>query len=163
MKSKIWKTIDELNHTYEVSYCGSIRKVGSEQELTQRQNSNGYLTVGLSQNSRRHSRLVHRLIASAFVDNPMRKEFVNHIDFDKQNNAVSNLEWVTRSENNKHARDSYRGYFKPVVAYMGEEMYIFKSMKDGAEFVGRSTSSIWSSMSANCRGKTCGGYYWRYI
>lgn len=49
------------------------------------------------------TRLVHRLVAKAFLEKPDGKDFVNHIDGVKQNNNASNLEWCTRSENMKHA------------------------------------------------------------
>lgn len=47
---------------------------------------------------------VHRLVAQHFIPNPDKKKFVNHKDFDRANNHVDNLEWVTQSENNKHAK-----------------------------------------------------------
>ncbi|SUM34073.1 ORF027 [Staphylococcus gallinarum] len=49
------------------------------------------------------TQLVHRLLAKHFIDNPLNKKCVNHIDGNKTNNNLSNLEWVTYSENNKHA------------------------------------------------------------
>ena len=47
--------------------------------------------------------LIHRLVGTAFIPNPLCKETINHIDGNKANNYVSNLEWATQSENNKHA------------------------------------------------------------
>ena len=68
--------------------------------------NNMYATVGLTNSEGHISRFrVHRLVAEAFIPNPEDKPEVNHIDGDKLNNHISNLEWSTRSENIKHAYD----------------------------------------------------------
>jgi len=66
----------------------------------------GYLHIGLrdsNNNQKRSHFLVHRLVALAFIDNELNKDEVNHKDGDRANNHVSNLEWVSRSENNQYA------------------------------------------------------------
>lgn len=63
----------------------------------------GYRSVRLYKNEKPHSLMVHRLVATAWIDNPHKKQQVNHIDGDKTNNVVSNLEWCTASENIRHA------------------------------------------------------------
>lgn len=71
--------------------------------LKQLRSTNGYWLVFLSQPGRRvKMKQVHRLVATAFIPNPDDKPEVNHIDSDRGNNNFSNLEWVTRSENNNH-------------------------------------------------------------
>jgi hypothetical protein len=57
----------------------------------------------LCEKNKRYNKLVHRLVATAFIPNPQSKETVNHIDCNKRNNNVSNLEWATRRENEDHA------------------------------------------------------------
>lgn len=76
---------------------------------------NGYVRVELSQNGRGRKYLLHRLLAKAFIANPGNRPHVNHIDGNKANNALSNLEWTTQSENQKHAYrlGLQRGYKKP--------------------------------------------------
>jgi len=76
---------------------------------------NGYIRVELWENGNGRKHLVHRLLAEAFIPNPDGKPQVNHIDGNKANNALSNLEWVTQSENQKHAYrvGLQRGYKKP--------------------------------------------------
>ena len=71
-----------------------------ERELSYAINNRGYRTVCL----RRTTFMVHRLVAQAYIPNPENKPFVNHIDGDKLNNQLDNLEWVTAAENNAHAR-----------------------------------------------------------
>lgn len=71
-----------------------------EREMSYTLNNRGYLSVVV----RRKTHMLHRLVAQAFIPNPDDKPFVNHIDGDKTNNDVSNLEWVTAAENNAHAR-----------------------------------------------------------
>jgi DNA-binding transcriptional regulator YiaG len=73
-----------------------------ETELSQRNIGAGYRAVGTKVNGKHRTLYVHRLVASAFVDKPEGKEEVNHLDGDKTNNCVSNLEWVTRRENQVH-------------------------------------------------------------
>lgn len=64
----------------------------------------GYRFVGLTNaHGERKYEMVHRLVAKAFIQNPDGLPAVNHIDLDKSNNAISNLEWVTHSENSNHA------------------------------------------------------------
>lgn len=83
--------------------------------IKQQAGNTGYLRVELWTNGKGKKYLLHRLIAEKFIPNPDGKPVVNHIDGNKQNNAIENLEWVTRSENQLHA---YRaglqvGYKKP--------------------------------------------------
>lgn len=76
---------------------------------------NGYIRVELWENGKGRKHLVHRLLAQAFIPNPHAKPQVNHIDGNKANNALHNLEWVTQSENQTHAYRAglQRGYKKP--------------------------------------------------
>lgn len=77
---------------------------------------NGYVRVELWAGGRGRKYLLHRLLAQAFISNPDRKPQVNHINGDKANNLLSNLEWVTQSENQLHAYRNglQKGYRKSV-------------------------------------------------
>lgn len=101
-------TIKEISHTpkYFVSDDGKVfsEKYGRRCELKQSEHK-GYRRVALSTDNKRHGYPVHRLVAEAFIPNPNDKPFVNHIDGNKRNNVVSNLQWCTASENQKHAYD----------------------------------------------------------
>lgn len=71
--------------------------------IKQRTNEWGYFDIGLSKNNKQSRFKVHRLVAQAFIPNPQNKTQVNHIDGNKKNNAVWNLEWVTPKENTQHS------------------------------------------------------------
>jgi hypothetical protein len=87
-----------------VSSEGRVKAVDDGREIKICDNGRGYKQVFLMRNGKRHVRLLHRLVAEAFIPNPEGKPEVNHIDLDKGNNRVENLEWCTRSENLNHAR-----------------------------------------------------------
>ena len=68
-------------------------------------NGNGYKIVSLHNGSKRKNHYVHRLVAEAFIPNPERRSEINHLDYNKGNNAVENLEWATRTENVHWSRE----------------------------------------------------------
>lgn len=101
---EIWKDIAGWEGSYQISTYGRVKslKYGKERILKPSKNSSGYLTVGLSIESRTFSKAIHRLVAIAFVPNPDNKLQVNHKDENKLNNNVNNLEWVTAKENSNY-------------------------------------------------------------
>ena len=118
---EIWKPIEGYEEFYEVSNLGRIKcleryvpipnpKFGTVGYRTYPErikpcviNKQGYRQVTLSKNAKSHTLRVHRLVALAFIPNPLNKPYINHIDGNKTNNCVDNLEWCTASENNWHA------------------------------------------------------------
>ncbi|AXQ67825.1 HNH endonuclease [Bacillus phage Kioshi] len=108
MEKEIWKSLKGVvdnGDNYSVSSLGKIRNDKLDIVLKHAINK-GYHCVGLCSKSKRINYTVHRLVALAFLDNPSDKEQVNHLDGNKSNNKLSNLEWSTRSENTKHAYDT---------------------------------------------------------
>lgn len=98
---EVYKAIDGFPN-YEVSNLGHIRQAKSKRILKVKIDRYGYAQVGLYQDGKQHWKTVHRLVAIAFIPNPLNKREINHISADpltKLNNAITNLEWVTRKEN----------------------------------------------------------------
>ncbi len=87
---------------YYVYENGQISVIKSGRIKVLRKGTAGYLRTDLSHNGKSKTIDVHRLVAAVFIKNPDKKKFVNHIDGNKLNNHVDNLEWVTPSENNYH-------------------------------------------------------------
>lgn len=106
-----WKDIKGFEGYYQISNYGNVRsltrfdgiRVRKSQRIKPVLKNNGYLQVGLRKNGLRKYVSIHRLVAMHFIDNPKNKSQVNHIDCNKQNNHVSNLEWVSSKENSLHA------------------------------------------------------------
>lgn len=127
LDNEVWKDIPQLEGWYQVSNLGRVRsldrivpcgkyggnalKKGNIKKLSRHKKTEKYLCVRCGKQGKTYSFLIHRLVATVFIDNPLNKPAVNHKDCNPENNRVENLEWVTHSENLKHAWES--GLRKP--------------------------------------------------
>lgn len=105
-QTEIWKEIKGFEGVYAISNHGNLKsfKVDKNGRILKNTHKNGwYLTVNLQTTEKFETRRIHRLVAEYFIPNPENKRQVNHIDGNKQNNHVENLEWVTPCENMAHA------------------------------------------------------------
>jgi len=110
METEIYKDVHGYNGLYQVSNMGNVRrmkKTGNQHPigmiLKPYITSRGYTRVQLFRDGEKRNHFIHRLVAEVFIENPLNKSQVNHIDGDKSNNTVMNLEWSTPSENGKHS------------------------------------------------------------
>lgn len=103
-----WKQIiiNDEPQKYLVSNKGRIWSITQDKEMILHKNRCGYMRVSFEINKRTKDFKVHQLVANAFIDNPNGLPQVNHIDGDKTNNDVKNLEWVTAKENTRHAYEN---------------------------------------------------------
>jgi len=132
------------NTDYYITKEGNVysKKTGDLVLMKYHVSTHGYKALRLMLNKKSKMQFIHRLIALAYIENPNNKPCVNHIDGNKLNNDISNLEWVTYSENNKHAFDT--GLKKPTTTNVKEVSIIskcgfffkkFKSLKDAANYL----------------------------
>lgn len=99
---EVWKDVVGYERFYQISNKGNVFSKRLNRLLKLNTNQ-GYKTLTINVNGSCKFVKVHRLVAIAFIDNPLNKKFVNHINGNKQDNTVENLEWVTSQENNNHA------------------------------------------------------------
>ena len=168
-----WRTIFDFPN-YEVSNKGNIRSkeyndslghLRSSKKLKKQVNNCGYEYVILSSKEEKHKTLtVHRIVAKTFIPNPEEKEDVNHIDGNKLNNNVNNLEWTTTQENiiKRYEIGIDGNNYKRVSQFDkdGNLVGSFRSSYEAERITGISRTNIGGC----CRGErlTAGGYVWKF-
>lgn len=157
---ELWKDIPGYEGRYQISSNGNVRSLLKAIRLRHFVCGSGYEEVILKKNGDRKPKLIHRLVAEAFVPNPQGKREVNHKDGNKHNNDYRNLEWVTPSENIRHSYDvlSHKLTTKRVVCVETGE--VFESITAAADSNGLHVQLIWKC--CNGKQKTTGGFHWIY-
>ena len=150
---------------YEVSNLGRVRNIKSGIVLKPWITKDGYLRHHLyGHNNKKKNLFLHKIIATAFIENLEEKSQVNHIDENKLNNDLSNLEWCTAKENSIHGTRIKRiaeKHFKKVIQLDLNDNVLneFESMVQAEQETGVFASSI--SICCNGKSKSAGGYKWR--
>lgn len=105
LDGELWRNIEDYGSDYQISTFGRIKSSKNRHKkiLAPFVDKDGYLQIALSKNGNVKKFKIHRLVAQAFISNPNAKPQINHIDGNKMNNHVGNLEWCTDRENNRHA------------------------------------------------------------
>lgn len=154
-----WKDVVGAEKYYQISSKGRIRNKITK-DILKPSTSGNYkhieLRYGINKNV-----LIHRLVADAFIPNPFNLRCVNHIDENKENNCVENLEWCSAKYNVNYGNGALKRNQR-IIQYdlEGNAIKIWESMKDASESLGL----YYQGISACCRGKkkSCGGYAWTY-
>ena len=173
-----FRKIKSLKFLYEVNRFGVVRNVKSKKIVKGYVEKNGYVRIkfenkclgGIVRTT------IHRLVAEAFIPNPNNLPEVNHIDRNRANNCVENLEWCTHSENMKHSynlginQEPLRNHSKETRRKVTNGTNEFESIIKAAEWLveeklSKNQKSAISGISAVVRNKikTFGGYSWKYI
>lgn len=177
---EVWRDIKGYEGLYQISNLGRVRGLDRYSNnysnyLTGKTNKRKiygriltnkkgkYLFVMLSKNGRYKTKSIHRLIAEAFIENPNNYNCVNHIDGNKYNNSINNLEWCTTSENNTHAyRNGLNKRNKEVLQYdkKGKLIKKWNSVRQAGKELGISFTQI----GACARGELphAHNYIWKY-
>lgn len=123
----------------------------------------GYNQITLQKNGQKKYYKIHRLVAETFINNPKNLPEVNHIDGNKQNNTVDNLEWVTTSENQLHSCYKLHNKIRKVFQYTLDNKLI--QIWDSAKIASKELKIPCQNISACCRNElqTAGKYKWSYI
>ena len=176
----IWKTIEGTNGEYQVSDTGLVRTTKTGRILRPAVSRHGYERVCLFKMDRERRYRVHRLVATAFIPNPEGKPQVNHIDGNKSNNYIDNLEWVSPTQNQQHRIGAlgknmlgennpmygksgmnspvFKGYIAQIDPKTGETVAVYAGSTEAANAVGGYASNIIKVL--NKRNRTYHGYYW---
>lgn len=137
---EIWKDIEGYEKLYQISNLGNIKSKSKQRKCrnnhycnmreqnikTHKNKHRGYMYVYLSKNGKSKSFLLHRLVAKHFIKNPNNYPVVNHIDYNKENNVYTNLEWCTQKMNVNHSRVHMKHLKKLYSTSKLKERYISK-------------------------------------
>ena len=182
--TEIWKDIKDYENLYQISNLGRVKslerkvknkngyKVIKEKILKNYIHNTGYYAVNLRKQCKIDIRLIHRLVAEYFIDNPKMYPIVNHKDGNKLNNNIKNLEWCTYKHNineayrlglNKYTHNqNFKNKSKKVLQYDRENNFIkeYNSLREASKITG----VCYNSISLNCLGKQnyAGDYIWRF-
>jgi hypothetical protein len=175
MIMEIWKDIKGYEGLYQVSNFGNVKRILFINNICSKQkekllkiniNKFGRCLVHLYKNNIRKAKQVHRLVATAFIDNPKNLPQINHLDGNPQNNNITNLEWCTAKENMKH---SYHSGLNKIREYNNQNKksiirndgVIYDCAYNASKDLKVSVSSIRDCLKG--RSKTCKGFTFRYV
>lgn len=150
---------------YSVTQDGTVINNNTNYTLKGQKNKvNGYWSVNITVPGDKKRLYIHRMVAETFKPNPNSKNLeVNHIDGNKDNNHIDNLEWVTSAENKQHARENNLNSSKPVYCFDDDLNLVvsYRSIMDAYRVTGYSTAQISSACNMEPKVKSY-NYYWSF-
>lgn len=156
----IWKDIENYEGIYSISNNGIVKSFykGKERLLKQTRDKDGYCFVGLFKNKKNKMSRVHRLVAQAFIPNPNKLPEINHIDENKQNNNVDNLEWCTHKYNSTYSLAT------PISQYSKDGKLItnWESIIKASRTLEIDSGAIAHCCNKDKYAKTFKGFIWRF-
>lgn len=168
MQQEIWENVKGYEGLYLVSSFGRVLSAprnGTKPcwHLLSPHYVGEYIQYELSKNDKIKAYKAHRMVADAFLLNPENKREVNHIDGDKHNNKLGNLEWATTSENQLHAVYVLGKGLKAVrqISKDGKLIKVWRSIKEASEKLGIQAPDISKARSGHR--KSAGGYIWQPV
>lgn len=176
MEKEIWSPINGYEGLYEVSNLGNVRSLGKGKSNASKKRNlknskvyGGYLIVRLCKNGKMKNYKIHRLVAEAFIPNWFDEPQVNHIDENKLNNNVDNLEWCDAKYNSNHGTRNERIFRKTTNGKLSKPVLQFTKTGEfvrewpSANEAGRNGYNQ-GKVTSCCRGeqKKHKGYIWKY-
>lgn len=170
---EIWRDIKNYEGLYQISSLGNVKSLRNN-KILKPGIRNEYYIVSLCKGGKQKSKTIHRLVAKTFIPNPKNKEQVNHIDGNKLNNRIENLEWCTNQENIIHSwknglskvtqkMRNHNADKEKIVYQYDLDMNFIKEWKSATE-AGRKLKIFQQAIVACLKGrtKTAGKYIWKY-
>lgn len=158
-----WALIEGYGGRYQVNRDGLVRTVATGYVRAGSISHDGYRTLQLFHGGRRHGVKAHRLVALAYIPNPLGKPCINHLDHDRAHNRDFNLDWATVGENNAHCRAAGRGGKNPkaraVIARKGDCFLMYPSVKAASRVPQFNRNGIYNALN---RAWQHGGFSWSY-
>lgn len=182
--TEIWKDIKGYEGWYQISNLGNVKSVKREikysngiivpypeKVLKGFIKPNGYKVIDLYKNKKKKKFYIHRLVAESFIDNPLNKPEINHINENKLDNRVGNLEWCTSSENklagtvvkraNETRKNKKVAYKKVAMCDLNDNIIqIFDSIEIAVNETGVNRKTIYNSCNNKFKTRK---YKWKYI
>ena len=174
-EKEVWKDIQGYEGKYQVSNLGNVKSLQyrnkhEEHLLNKGYQTNGYYFYTLMKNAKGKNFLIHRLVASHFIPNPDNLPCVNHIDEDKSNNKVDNLEWCSYIYNSNYGtaierRVKTSADKRPnILQYTLDGKFVkeYSSITEAERCTGIKKGNICSCCKNRIGCLTAGGYIWKY-